>query len=499
MTPETPPPHPSPAGSPPGGRVGIEAHGVDTIPESDRNGRPRDVVAILLGSNMCLGVVIFGWLPASFGLGFWASVSSMVAGTLLGTVLVAPLSLVSLRTGTNLSTSSGGHFGVRGRLLGSSIGLLLALGYAALTLWTGGAAVVGPLHRLLGVPSGAAGYTVTYAALSALAVLIAIFGYQVLTRMSKWIAAGTIVLMLAGLVAYAGTFTTAPVTDSGYLLGDFWRTWALSTVAAGLSGPMAFITLLGDYTRYVSPRRHSPSRTLASTALGMMLGLLVPQLFGTFTAFASGAADDYVGSLVAAAPAWFLIPLLLTGVFGTIGNAGILIYSMGLDLDAIVPPLSRVQATSLVSVLATVLVFLGYFVWDAQDAVTAFVLLLTAVGTPWAVVTLIGYARCRGRYDPDALQVYNRRSRGGIYWYRGGWSVAATTAWAIGSTVGLLSVDTALYRGPLLSLTAGLDLSFLLAAATTAVCYLLFTLGSPQPVPDRETEDAPGPAHAVGA
>jgi hypothetical protein len=48
-------------------RVGIEAHGVDTIPDADRIGRPRDVVGILLGSNMCLGVVIFGWLPTSFG------------------------------------------------------------------------------------------------------------------------------------------------------------------------------------------------------------------------------------------------------------------------------------------------------------------------------------------------------------------------------------------------------------------------------------------------
>lgn len=495
MTPQPPSPQPSPSG----GRVRIEAHGVDTIPETDRSGRPRDVVAILLGSNMCLGVVIFGWLPASFGLGFWPSVTSMVTGTLVGTLLVAPLSLVSLRTGTNLSTSSGGHFGVRGRLLGSSIGLLLSLGYASLTLWTGGAAVVGPLHRLLGLPGGGVSYTVTYAVLSLLAVLAAIFGYQLLTRMSTWIAVGTIVLMLAGLVAYAGRFDTAPVLDSGYLLGDFWRTWALSTVAAGLSGPMAFITLLGDYTRYVSPRRHSASRTLVSTAFGMLCGLLIPQLFGTFTAFASEAATDYVGSLVAAAPVWFLAPLLLTGVFGTIGNAGILIYSMGLDLDAIVPPLSRVHATSLVSVLATVLVFLGYFVWDAQDAVTAFVLLLTAVGTPWAVITLIGFVRCRGRYDADALQVYNRRSRGGIYWYRGGWSVAATAAWAVGSAVGLLAVDTALYRGPLLALTAGIDLSFVLAAATTAVCYLLFTATSTQPVPEPSSQDTADTAHAVGA
>ncbi len=41
---------------------------------------------------------------------------------------------------------------------------------------------------------------------------------------------------------------------------------------------------------------------------------------------------------------------------------------------------------------------------------TSFVLLLTAIGTPWAVITLIGFVRCGGVYDADALQV-----RGAVY------------------------------------------------------------------------------------
>lgn len=96
--------------------MAIEQRGVDTIPDEERTSGPRDIVSILLGSNLCLGVIVFGWLPVSFGLGWWASVTSVVAGTLLGTALTAPLALVSLRTGTNLSTSSGAQFGVRGRL-----------------------------------------------------------------------------------------------------------------------------------------------------------------------------------------------------------------------------------------------------------------------------------------------------------------------------------------------------------------------------------------------
>ena len=142
----------------------IEQRGVDTIPEAERTSGPRDLVSILLGSNLCLGVIVFGWLPVSFGLGFWASVTSVVTGTLVGVAVTAPLALVSLRTATNLSTSSGAFFGVRGRLVGSVVGLLLSLGYTALTLWIGGDVMLGTLARLTGLPTGGASHAVVYAA-----------------------------------------------------------------------------------------------------------------------------------------------------------------------------------------------------------------------------------------------------------------------------------------------------------------------------------------------
>jgi purine-cytosine permease-like protein len=444
------------------------------------------VVSFLLGSNLALGVVIFGWLPVSFGLGFWPSVTSLVLGTVIGTLLVAPLALVSLRTATNLSTSSGARFGVRGRLVGSVIGLLLSLGYTALTLWTGGDAMVGTLGRLFGLPRTGAGYAVVYALLAAATALAAVYGYRLLLRLSRMLALGMSALLLAGIAAYAPHFTTAAPAGTPYLLGGFWPTWLLSVVAAGLSGPIAFITLLGDYTRYISPRRHSSRRVYLATCAGLVVGLLVPQLFGTFTAVCVGAAHEYAGPLVGGAPLWYLVPLLLAASAGSVGNAGLMLYSMGLDLDAIVPRTSRTRATYAVAALSTALVYCGHFVWDAQDAMTSFVLLLTAVGSPWAVIVLIGHVRCRGAYDADALQVFNRRSRGGRYWFRGGWAPRATVAWAAGSAVGLLAVDTPLYTGPLVKHLGGIDVSFLLSAAVTGAAYLAATAREPAPRGVRE-------------
>ncbi|MFJ7202580.1 cytosine permease [Streptomyces sp. NPDC098789] len=453
----------------------IEQRGVDTIPEEERTSGPRDLISILLGSNLCLGVIVFGWLPPSFGLGLWPSVTAIVTGTVVGIAVTAPLALVSLRTATNLSTSSGAQFGVRGRLVGSVVGLLLSLGYTALTLWIGGDVMVGALSRLTGLPDTGVSRAAMYGVLAACTVVGAVFGYRLLLRMSKVLSVAMVVLLAIGVFAYAPDFTTAPA-EASYLLGGFWPTWLLAAVAAGLSGPVAFITLLGDYTRYVSPRAHSPRKVLRATGFGLLIGLLIPQLFGTYTALAAGAgSDDYAGPLVAASPFWYLVPLLAAAAAGSVGNAGLMLYSMGLDLDAIVPRATRTRATVIAAVVATAFVFVGSFEWNVQSAMTSFVLVLTALGTPWAVITLIGFLRCRGQYDADALQVFNRRAVGGIYWYRGGWNLAATASWAIGAGVGLLAVSTPFYEGPLLALTGGVDCSFIFSGLAGGLVYAALT------------------------
>lgn len=448
----------------------IERYGVDTIPETDRTSSPWDIVSILIGSNLCFGVIIFGWLPVSFGLGWWGSISSLISGTLIGAALVAPLSLISLKTATNLSTSSGAAFGVRGRLIGSSIGLLLSLGYIALTLWTGGEIVMEVLARLMPISRTNATYCTVYTFLALFTVIGAIYGYCLLLRLSKLLAVVMLILLLFGLVAYYSTFTTA--AHSQYLLGSFWPTWLLSTVSAGLSGPIAFITLLGDYSRYISSIRHSSRNVLWATYFGLLVGLLIPQLFGTFIALASNAASTFSAPLVSATPFWYLLPLLLAATLGSIGNGGVMLYSMGLDLDAILPCSTRIKATWLVAIAAIILVFLGHFISNAQQAMTSFVLMLTAIGAPWAVIILISHARCKGQYDGQALQAFNARLQGGIYWYYAGWNIQATLAWALGAIIGLLSISTPIYEGPLMALS-GIDLSFILSGITAGIMYLI--------------------------
>ncbi len=117
-----------------------------------------------------------------------------------------------------------------------------------------------------------------YALLAACTATSAVFGYRMLLRLSRALSTGLTVLLVIGVVAYAGDFSTAAPAGTQYLLGGFWPTWLLAAVSARLSGPIAFITLLGDYTRYISPRRFSQPRVLRAGCAGLVAGLLVPHL-----------------------------------------------------------------------------------------------------------------------------------------------------------------------------------------------------------------------------
>jgi purine-cytosine permease-like protein len=248
----------------------------------------------------------------------------------------------------------------------------------------------------------------------------------------------------------------------------------LAALTAGVSGPLSYVTQTGDWSRYISNQR-TEADVVRSTFGAMMVGLLIPTLFGAFVAVAAFDEFSFAAGYVAGSPAWLLIPLLLVGVIGSLGQGAINLYSMGLDLDAILPRLSRLQSTVLVALTATGLVFLGKFVFDAEAAVTNSVLFLTALATSWATLSLFFYARTKGVFHLDDLQIFNQRKSGGRYWYTGGWNLRAVFAWIVGSVGGILGISSIDYVGPLANLALGVDVSLPAAALLSLVA--LFAVG----------------------
>jgi len=191
----------------------IEAAGVEYLPEEARDSGPRNLFAVFLGANLTWTNVAFGAFAILFGLSFWQTLTSMAVGTAIGTLAVLPTAIIGPRTGTNMTVSSGAFFGIRGRFIGSALALAIALGFAAVTVWTSGDALVAAAHRLFGLPEtnvvGGVGYAIVAA------------------------------LMILGVFAFAGGFHPS-ATSGEYALGGFWPTWTLCAVlfaAAPISTP----------------------------------------------------------------------------------------------------------------------------------------------------------------------------------------------------------------------------------------------------------------------
>ena len=345
------------------------------IPEAERDSRPANLAAVFFGGNLAFSVIVFGWLPVTFGLGLVGTITASAARPGDRHAITAPLALLGPRTGTNNTVSSGAHFGVTGRLVGSALTLCFALAYAAIAVWTSGDALVASAHRLFGTPLSDSALAIGYALIAAEIALVALYGHATVVALQRIVVPVVGVLLLAGFVAFAPSFNAAGSGE--YLLGGFWPTWALAVTIAA-AGPLSYAPSLGDYTRRIS-RTHGDRKVLAAAALGVFGGLFVTTLFGAFTALSDRLGDSYVGDLVAAAPAWYVLPILVIGLAGGIGQGVLNLYASGLDLEALVPRLRRVHTTLITSLAAIVLLYAGTFALDAVDSITAMTLVLNGV------------------------------------------------------------------------------------------------------------------------
>lgn len=457
----------------------VETRGVDYIPAEERNSSPRELFAVFFGANMCFGIIVLGWLPIVFGLGWWAAFWAITVGTVLGTLFFGPMGLIGPRTGTNAAVSSGAFFGVVGRIVGSLDVLFIAIGFYALAVWTGGEAVVAGANRLFGLPEGKWELGIAYGIIGLITVILALVGHATLVLTQKIIAPVIAAVLAVGVLVELPHFN-ASYAGGHYILGSFWPTWVLSmTTAAALAlsyGPFA-----NDYARYLPVKRARAGAFVASIGLG--LGCWFALIFAAyFATLFSSRTTDFVLGMVAISPAWYAVPLVLVGVVGGFGQGSLALYGTGLDTSSLVPRLKRTQATLVISVLGVGLVYLGSLVWNAINLVNSFVTILTITTAPWLVITIMGHFAVRGRYATADMQVFNARLSGGIYWFTRGWNVYAIAAWGCSLVLGLLFTNSPpVLEGPWRNAAGGVDLSFLSAAAAAFLLYGTFLLV----IPDR--------------
>jgi purine-cytosine permease-like protein len=467
--------------------LGFETHGIESIPDVDRTASVFDFMRVCWGGANSLATAVLGAFPIVFGLSFRQAMAAIVVGVVLGSLILAPMSLFGPITGTNNAVASSAHFGVVGRIVGSFLSLLTAIAFFSISVWSSGDAVVGAARELFAVRPTDGLHALAYGVFALSVLAICIYGFRLMLLVNKIAVVASSLLFLVGVLAFWPQFDSR-FTGAGLRWGSaaFWPAFVAATLVV-LANPISFGAFLGDWSRYL-PRATSPRRLMAATIMAQLLTLL-PFGFGAATAAICArrapeflARLDYTGGLLAVAPRWFVAPLFLLALLSGLSTGTTSLYGTGLDFSSVLPRFSRPRATLLIGTLACALIYIGRFGFSLVESITAFVSLIVVTTTPWMVVMMIGYRVRRGYYLPEAMQVFNRGQSGGEYWFRNGWNFAGMAAWIGSAVVALLTVNIpGHFVGPLGQLAGDVDVSLLAAVVLPALLYPLCLWLFPEP------------------
>jgi len=464
----------------------VEVHGVEPIPDDERSARPLDLFRLIFGGANTIATVVLGTFPIIFGLSFRDALLATLAGLILGAAILAPMSLFGPRNGTNNAVSSSAHLGVHGRVIGSFLSLLTAVAFFSISVWTSGDVLVGGASRAFGLPDSDVSVGLAYGVFALLVLVVCIYGFRFMLLVNKIAVIAATLLFLAGIFAFGSTF------DAGYagslVPGDplYWPSFVGAALIV-MSNPVSFGAFLGDWARYI-PRDTPAWKSMTATFLAQ-IATLVPFLFGlvTATVIATTAPTfisdgDYVGGLLAVSPGWYFIPVCLIALIGGMSTGTTALYGTGLDFSSVFPRFSRVQATIFIGTIAIVFIFVGRFAFNVVQSISTFAVLIVTCTAPWMVVMMIGWLTRRGWYDSDALQVFNRRQRGGRYWFTHGWNWRGLGAWLIAAALSICFVNVPdQFVGPLGNLAGGIDLSIPVGLGLAALLYPAMLFVFPEP------------------
>lgn len=465
----------------------VEPFGIAIIPDQHRTATVYDYLRICWGSANSLSSAVLGAFPILFGLSFLQAVAATFLGVLVGSVLLAPMALFGPITGTNNPVSSGAHFGVVGRIVGSVLGVIAAIAFFAISVWASGDALVGAAERTFHVHASSPWLALSYAVFAISVLIICIYGFRLMLLSNKLAVVTNTLLFIVGIGAFWGAFDSR-YPGLGFRWGEhaFWAPF-ISAALVVLGNQIAFAAFLGDWTRYLP--RSTRGRALILATIASQLLTLLPFLFGVMTAsviatrhpiFLSNA--DYAGELLQVSPTWFLPIMLILAVLSGMATGSASLYGTGLDFSSVVTGLSRPRATLIIGSLACLLVFAGRFYFSLFGAVSTCISLIVVTTTPWMVVMIWGFVVRRGYYIPSALQVFNLRKIGGPYWFVHGWNLPGMAAWLISASLAWTTVNIpGHFVGWFGELAGTVDISLLVALVLPAVLYPLFLHLYPDP------------------
>lgn len=406
--------------------LGVELNGLNTIHESERKGRARDLFWPWFGANFSVFGLSYGSFLLGFGISFWQATIVGVVGIVISFLFCGFISLAGKRGSAPTMVLSRAMFGVEGNRLPSVLSWLLTVGWE--TVLTALAVLAtATVFEQLGWEGGVATKVVALIVVAALIIAGGVIGFNLIMRMQKIITIVTGVLTVVYIVLVIGhvdlgAVAALPSGSFPQVIGGF----VFMLTGFGLG----WVNAAADYSRYL-PRSTRSSGVVGWTTFGSSLAPVILLVFGVLLAGSSpklntAIANDPIGALASLLPIWFLVPFVIVAVLGLIGGAVLDIYSSGLALLSAGLRAPRYVAAGIDGVIMTIGAI--YVVFFAPDFLGPFQGFLITLGVPiaaWCGI-FIADIQLRKRDYADA-ELYDRRGRyGSVRWVPIGLVVVGT-------------------------------------------------------------------------
>lgn len=395
---------------------GVELNGLNTIHESERRGRARDLFWPWFGANVSVFGLSYGSFLLGFGISFWQATIVGVVGIVASFLLCGVIALAGKRGSAPTMVLSRAVFGVEGNRVPSALSWLLTVGWETVLTALAVLATATVFTRL-GWEGGTATKIVALLVVVGLVVAGGVIGFHLIMRMQVviTIVTGVLTVLYIALVLGhidLGAVSALPAGDVPHVVGGF----VFMLTGFGLG----WVNAAADYSRYL-PRSTRSGGVVGWTTFGSSLAPVLLLIFGILLAGSSESlskaiAADPIGALASLLPTWFLVPFVIVAVLGLVGGAVLDIYSSGLALLSVGVRVPRYVAAGIDGLIMTAGAV--YVVFFASDFLGPFQGFLITLGVPiaaWCGVFVADIALRRRDYAEAEL--YDRRGRyGSVRW-----------------------------------------------------------------------------------
>lgn len=472
--------------------VKLETNGVNPVPESERYGTPFGLFPVWFSWNVSILGITYGVYVYSLGLSFMQAIVFGVVGYFLSSTLVGILGVGGPRTGLPTLTQTRIAFGYKGNKFPTLFAYISNMGWKVTIITLSATTGADLFARLFpGVCADASG-SYNHATLIGwficvlvLSMSVAVYGYQLIIKVEKYIAAVTSVMtvIFIAMVIPHINFDALGAQDSA----DFVTCVGGMVMAMTMVG-LGFLNYSGDFCRYL-PRNTKAGGIIFWTSTGISLPVAVLLILGVLLAdsnpdLTAKAAAQPIKALTDLLPFWFYVPFSIVIIISLLSAAMTGVYSSGLALMALGLPTSRAVTTGLNALLIACGAFYLLFVSDSfLSTFQAFLASVSVVLGSMGAIELVDFVRQR-RLNWD-VTLAGPKGQGGLN-YRKGAMLSLVTASIIGlGTITSWDANIAHVVGFLLTddlkdsvfATANVGVIVSMAVAAAMYAFITYVLG----------------------